>query len=251
MNKMGMARTHAHALVFGPRLYGGIGCNDLRKQGLDAVQNLVGQLRTPVYGKQLAIIFLRIFQNASGLSQPPMQYPAIRAPHLEGHYYAHIRRFLAQNNASLEIECIPNPTYEREGDEYIMDVVCAPITALEMDRKYLKYYMDTEIRQIYYCKSFLNVQRVSDLCTADGDFILPSIAKGERSIRQCASRLEAIRQEQPEGNSWTIWRRFLNTICKNNDEHTTNNNKESNTATEDKFSIGTNITKYWGGVPYT
>jgi hypothetical protein len=45
MNKMGIARTHAHALVFGPRSYGGIGCNDLRiKQGLDAVQNLIGQL---------------------------------------------------------------------------------------------------------------------------------------------------------------------------------------------------------------
>jgi hypothetical protein len=63
-------------------------------------------------------------------------------------------------------------------------------------------------------------------------------------------------------NSWTIWRRFLSTICKNNNEHTTNNknnnnnnnnnnNKESNTATEDKFSIGTTITKHWGGVPYT
>jgi hypothetical protein len=45
MNKMGMARTHAHALVFGPRLYGGICCNDLRiEQGLDTVQNLVRQL---------------------------------------------------------------------------------------------------------------------------------------------------------------------------------------------------------------
>jgi hypothetical protein len=116
------------------------------------------------------------------------------------------KKIPSTKHASLEIECILNPTYERERDEYIMDVVCAPTTALEMDRKYLKYYTDTEIRQIYYCKSFLNVQRVSDLCTADGDFILPSIAKGEQSIRQCASRLEAIRQEQPEGNSWTIWR---------------------------------------------
>jgi hypothetical protein len=50
MNKMGIARTHAHALVFGPRSYGGIGCNDLRiEQGLDAVHNLIRQLRTPRY----------------------------------------------------------------------------------------------------------------------------------------------------------------------------------------------------------
>jgi hypothetical protein len=59
MNKMGIARTYAHALVFGPRSYDGIGCNDLRiEQGLDAVQNLIRQLRTPGYGKQLVTIFL-------------------------------------------------------------------------------------------------------------------------------------------------------------------------------------------------
>jgi hypothetical protein len=53
-NKLGVAHTHAHAharthihmhtLLFGPKSYGGIGCNDLRiNQGLDATQNLVGQ----------------------------------------------------------------------------------------------------------------------------------------------------------------------------------------------------------------
>jgi hypothetical protein len=42
MNKIGIARTHAHVLVFGPTSYGGIGCNDLRiEQGLDATQNLI------------------------------------------------------------------------------------------------------------------------------------------------------------------------------------------------------------------
>jgi hypothetical protein len=42
MNKMGIARTHARVLVFGPRSYGGIGYNDLRiEQGLDAIQNLL------------------------------------------------------------------------------------------------------------------------------------------------------------------------------------------------------------------
>jgi hypothetical protein len=254
MNKMGIARTHAHALVFGPRSYGGIGCNDLRiEQGLDAIQNLIRQLRTPGYGKQLATIFLRTFQNASGLSKPLLQYPEIRAPHLEGHYYVHIRRFLAQNNSSLEIDCIPQPTYERQGDEYIMDVVCSPKTAYEMDRNKLMYYKDSEIRQIYYCKSYLNVQRISDLCTADGDFILPSIAKGERSIRQCASKLEEIRQDRPNELSWAVWRRFLGTISKKEVEQTTNSNTVAYKEDKEimhKYSIGTPITKYWDGKPY-
>jgi hypothetical protein len=251
MNKIGLARTHAHVLVFGPRAYGGIGCNDLRiEQGLDAVQNLMRQLRTPGYGKQLATIFLRTYQNASGLSLPLLQYPAIRAPHLEGHYYAHIRRFLAKHRASLEIECIPKATYERQGDEYIMDVVCSPSTANEMEIEHLHYYTDAEIRQIYYCKSYLQVQRVSDLCTADGVFVLPAIVKGERSIRQCASKLEEIRQERPSGNSWAVWRKFLRTICKKENENIIDNNTKEMKGERTKHSIGTKITKYWSGVPY-
>jgi hypothetical protein len=133
--------------------------------------------------------------------KPLLQYPSMRAPHLEGHYYAHIRQFLAKHNASLEIECTPTPSYERQGDQYIMDVVCSPTTANELEKQYLQHYTDTEIRQIYYCKSYLQVQRISDLCSADGVFVIPSIAKGERSIRQCASKLEEIKQERPSGNS--------------------------------------------------
>ena len=64
-----------------------------------------------------------------------------------------------------------------------MDVVCEPQTETEMDRTRLKYYTNAEINPIYYCKSYLNAKRISDLYTADGDFILPSIAKGERSIK--------------------------------------------------------------------
>ena len=48
-------------------------------------------------------------------------------------HYIHIRRFLAKHKASLEMKCIPEPTYERLGDAYIMDVVCEPETATEMD----------------------------------------------------------------------------------------------------------------------
>jgi hypothetical protein len=205
INKIGTARTHTHVLVFGRRLYGGIGCNDLRiEQGLDAVQNLVRQLRTPGYGKQIATIFLRTFQKASGLSKPLLQYPEIRAPHIGGHYYVHIGGFLAKHGASLEIYCIPKSADEIQGDEYIMDVVCSPTTTTEMDRNYLQHYTDAEIRQLYYCKNYLQMTRISDLCTADGVFILPSVAKGERSIRQCASKLEEIKQDRPDEVTWTI-----------------------------------------------
>jgi hypothetical protein len=68
--------------------------------------------------------------------------------------------------------------------------------------------------------------------------------------------LEEIRQECPRGTSWTIWRRFFGTICKQEEEQTSNDNIKENKNEEDededkkKFSIGTKITKYWSGIPY-
>jgi hypothetical protein len=158
---------------------------------------------------------------------------------LEGHYYVHIGRFLARNSASLEIECIPKPTLERQGDEYIMDVVCSPTTTTELDRKQLKHYTDAEIRTIYYCKNYLQVKRISDLCTADDIFVLPWIAKGERCIRQCTSNLEEIKRQRPGDTAW------LRTICKEEREQETHKDK-----TEEKHIIGTRITKYWAGKPF-
>jgi hypothetical protein len=214
LNKIGIIRTHPHSLVFGPSAYGGIGCNDLRiEQGLSSVENIIRQLRTPGYGKDIATVFLLWIQHASGLSRPLLQYPSIHAPHLEGYYYANMRRFLARSNGSLEIDCVPQPTKERDGDEYIMDVVCSPSDVATLKTELLLHYTDMDIRKIYWCKSYLQVKRISDLCTADGTFVLPNIQKGERSIRQCSSRLREINQQRPNDASWGVWRRFLKTIC--------------------------------------
>jgi hypothetical protein len=124
-----------------------------------------------------------------------------------------MRRFLARSNGSLEIDCVPQPTKERDGDEYIMDVVCSPSDVATLKTELLLHYTDMDIRKIYWCKSYLQVKRISDLCTADGTFVLPNIQKGERSIRQCSSRLREINQQRPNDASWGVWRRFLKTIC--------------------------------------
>ena len=214
LNKISIIRTHDHSLVFGSRSYGGIGCQDLRiEQGISSVENLIRQMRTPGYGKDIATVFLRWFQHASGISLPLLQYPKGRAPHLEGYYYANMRRFLAKINGSIELTCVPLPTDERSGDEYIMDVICSPSKMTALQNEHLKHYTNMEIRKLYWCKSYLQVKRISDLCTADGTFILPNVHKGQRSIRQSSSRLSEIKQERPNEATWGLWRKFLQTVC--------------------------------------
>jgi hypothetical protein len=103
-----------------------------------------------------------------------------------------------------------------------MDVICSPDRATSLDNKTLRTFSDAEIRKLYYCKCYLQVKRISDLCTADGTFILPSVVKGERSIRQCASRLTEARQECPNEATWQIWKIFLSALCE--DTNTGKNN---------------------------
>ena len=149
-------------------------------------------------------MFLRWFQHASGLSKPLLQFPEVRAPHLDldGYYYLNMRLFLAKCGGSLEIACVPQPTTERHGDKYIMDIVCSPLTTTSLKIDTLHQYKDMGIKEIYWCKSFLQVKRISDLCTADGTFVLPNIYKGEKSIRQCSSRLGEINQQRPSEATW-------------------------------------------------
>jgi hypothetical protein len=61
--------------------------------------------------------------------------------------------------------------------------------------------------------------------------------------------MKYIKQERPGENTWIIWRKFLGTICRNENEHTIYNTKETKEE-RTKHSIGTKITKYWSGVPY-
>jgi hypothetical protein len=174
---------------------------------------MIQQIQTPGYGQEITTVFLRWNQHALGLSQPLLQFPSIRAPHLDGYYYSNMRRFLARHKGSLEIECVPKPTKERYGDEYVMDVVCSTLTTTSLQHELLHCYTDMEIKKMYWCKSYLQVKRISDLCTADGKFILPNVHKGERSIRQCSSRLGEINQHRPNEVSWGTWRKFLKSLC--------------------------------------
>ena len=70
-------------------------------------------------------------------------------------------------------------------------------------------FLDREIKYIYYCKSFLQVRWISDLCNGDGTSVLSKIQQGFHSIEQSQSKYKEIIQEQPCNPIGTIWQRFL------------------------------------------
>ena len=176
-NKLGFIRTYPEAVSFGPRSYGGLGMHDLCiESGLSTLELLICSVRTPGYAQSIILQFLRHWQHVSGMPQPLLQFPAVHAPHLEGHFYAHFRSFLASHDLSLQIAGIDASTPPRENDRCIMEV------AYNDDE-----FWDIDITKIYYCKSYLQVKWISDLCNADGSEVLCTVKDGIQSIRQSSS----------------------------------------------------------------
>ena len=104
----------------------------------------------------------------------------------------------------LECACIDRPKLEREHDIFLMDAACA---------RSKEELSDANIRIINYCRNYLEVKRLSDICTADGQFILPSFWDGHRSVKQSKSRLEEILQDRPQNKDWVEWRKLLRSFC--------------------------------------
>ena len=175
--------------MFGPTTHGGIGSIGLRiEQGIMIVTKKVRTLRTPGHGQDILRIFLKTFQHASGLSLPLLEYPNQQAPHLEGHYYVYLRQFLAEHKMQLECECVDRPKLERENDIFLMNAGCA---------RSKEELSDAKVRAINYYRNYLEVKRLSDICTADGHYNITSAFDGKRSVTQSQNRLEEIIQDRP------------------------------------------------------
>ena len=171
------------------------------------VTEIMRMLRTLGHGQAILRIFVRTFQHASGLSQPLLEYPDQRAPHLKGYYYVYLRKFLSEHKMQLECACATCPELKRKNDMFLMDAACAKSKA---------DLSDPNIRTINYCRSYLEVQRLSDICTADGHYILESVLDGQQSVTQSQSQLEEIIQERPENKEWCVCGAifFINTVMK-------------------------------------
>ena len=78
--------------------------------------------------------------------------------------------FLAAHGCQLEFDYVTKPEMEQTNDFMIMDLAC------DKPRHVLS---DADINKIHYCRSYLQIHRLSDMFTADGSYILDTVLKGE------------------------------------------------------------------------
>ena len=118
--------TYSHPIVFSPTTHRGIGSISLRiEQEIIIINEIIRKIRTPEYGQDIFRIFLQTFQHALDLSKPLPEYPDQCASHLEGHCFAYLSEFLAENKMQMEFACVNFSKLERENNHFLMDEACA------------------------------------------------------------------------------------------------------------------------------
>ena len=70
-------------------------------------------------------------------------------------------------------------------------------------------FSSADLRKLNYCRLYLNVTTLSDVCNAAGNRFAVSILSGTRSIQQSSSKGPSAKQERPSDPTWAIWRQLL------------------------------------------
>ena len=205
LNRLRYEARLPHALVFGPRLFGGLGLPSLVSFKIQSQLSLaLRQLRIHDQPGHLQRINHKRLQFTAGVSFSIFENPSRPLPHLEGVWLVHLRQTLTLIQAKLTISDITIQPLQRQSDFYLMDV------ALRSPG-----FTDRELCFINYCRLYFRALTVADLTTAAGHQLAPSTISGMRSPFQSVSKLHDPYQERPGNLAWRAWRRFLHLFSSN------------------------------------
>jgi hypothetical protein len=113
-----------------------------------------------------------------------------------------LRAFLGTINGHFDLDETYIPPAQREGDIYLMDLVTRSDA-----------FTSHEASIINYCRLFLGVVTLSDICTAIGDTLIPGIEWEELDQSTSHSTDHIIHQPAPAIFFWTYWQRLLRVVA--------------------------------------
>jgi hypothetical protein len=109
-----------------------------------------------------------------------------------------MRTFLSRINGSIELDNDYVTPLQRIHDEHIMDQAINNPT-----------FSDADVILINYCRLYLQVTTISDMCTSDGATIDEALHSGELDSASSTSAWLHFTQGRPSTQAWILWRRLL------------------------------------------
>jgi hypothetical protein len=194
--KCGFNRNTHRSIVFAPIRFGGCGFFALYLiQGEGQILQFLTHWRTDTTAGNLLRISVSWIQLHLGISWFFLGDTTTPLPHLPGRWLKSLRKFLSRIGGSIEVDDYFLPSIQRENDVYLMDLVLAS-----------NHFTSKEICTINYCRMFLQIVTISDLCLADGVSIDPAFLSGTPAPTSSTSKWIHINQGRPSEPCWRLWR---------------------------------------------
>jgi len=206
LHSLGLPQSLPNALVFAPQQLGGIGFSHLyTEQGIAASTMLLRTLRHHNDIDKTVRIYLRWYQHVTGVGFLVLEQPGDRITHVKETWLDELRYFLHSSAGSIILPNEPRPLLLREHDQYIMDVA----------RQFLR---GAQLKHVNAVRLYLQVERVSELATADGLRLPIALFRQggpDRSNISSISTLLWPYATKPTGRILGTWRKLLRFLAPN------------------------------------
>jgi len=202
LHAMGLHRNLPHAMVYAPESMGGLGLSDLHvEQGIGASTILLRMIRANGEVGTSLRIYLRWYQHIAGVGFPVLEQPARPITHVTEPWLDELRKFLANNDGGILLPNEPKPIVLRVNDGYIMDHAQTNFAGITLER-------------INNARMYLQVERISELATADGQF-LPAVLYKRPTREAITSRSTLLWRHvpPPDTKTWTAWRKWMKSLA--------------------------------------
>jgi len=197
VSKCGFNRNTAKAILYGPIALGGANFRHLyTEQGVGQIILFLRHWRMGTQPGTMLNIAVAWAQYAVGTGVSFLEDTTTKLPHLPVKWLKSLRGYLHNIHGSLQLDRHGVLPLQREHDAYLMDLVIAsPI------------FTETQIKQVNYCRTYLQVLTLSDISLPDGAHIDPTFLSGEVSLQSSLSRLHHFNRRRPPTDAWVQWRR--------------------------------------------
>lgn len=211
ISAMGIDHSTHRSLIFGPSEYGGFGIRHLYTEMMGTkLETVISHLRAETELGTSLIININYIQLLSGIGKPIFQSQQ-DISYVPMNWLLHIREFLIETKATLEIRNLWLPKVQRQNDRFLMTEF-RNMKATKAELIILNNW------RIYY-----KVILLSDICFASGKGIQPIFMEYNHSTlkRQSSSLLNWPIQGKPDENSFKIWKQYLKQCFINPENHQT------------------------------
>ena len=197
---MGYSSKWSLSLRYGSHNYGGLEIKNLSTTALIKKMHGLQNLLYKNESTNAVYLVIACFQHASGLTIPILEPPHAASKYVNSIWLSNFINILPSHEVQIILQRKFTPSPQCYNDHALMNDIAKIISSA------------LTLKRLNTCILYLQVTWVSDIANVNGDKIIESALKGERSTYQI-SNVQWPLQQRPNEQTWKIWQNTIQQIC--------------------------------------